>query len=190
MSRNRTPDPAGVMASAGTPSGVCRPETAKCPTLRTQGQKVLRQRLSPPQPEPLPLPLKGRSKQVGLDVPDQPWPWAEQGQEPTKSTSRNGCGREFGKTACRDSPVVQHGRTDAPFRHYAAQREKQLVRVQRMASSGAFRQKLSGSSWCVRAPHKGRSQTVDPSRRKDLERVAEGSVRIATWTTLLRAFQR
>ena len=31
---------------------------------------------------------------------------------------------------------------------------------------------------------------MDPSRRKDLERGAEGSVRMATWTTLLRAFQR
>ena len=59
-----------------------------------------------------------------------------------------------------------------------------------MASSGACRQKLSGSSWCVRAPHSGRSQTVDPSTRKDLERGADGSVRIATCTTLLRAFQR
>ena len=73
------PDPdsgptAGVMVSAGIPAAVSqappafrppcpkrRPETARCPTLRTRGQKGLRQRLCPPQPEPLPLLLKGRS---------------------------------------------------------------------------------------------------------------------------------
>ncbi|CAE7209933.1 unnamed protein product, partial [Symbiodinium necroappetens] len=51
------------------------------------------------------------------------------------------------------------------------QRAKQLVRVQKMASAG-------------------RSQTVAPATSKDLDLMADGSVCMATWTTLLRAFQR